>query len=83
MAGKIIADISLAEEPHALASALKFPVTTVKSFLRKLRDEDVLKLKMITDDGKEYIAVDPVTNAYLLRPSKNWAKFKKEYAAKK
>ena len=79
MAGEIIDDISWAEEPHSLAEHLEYPVTTVKSFLKKLRDEEVVETETITQDGEEFIAVDPVTNAYLLSPSKNWDEFKKEY----
>jgi DNA-binding MarR family transcriptional regulator len=79
MSKEIIEDIAWAEEPHTLAERLGFPVTTVKSFLKKLRDEDIVETKTVTEDGREYIAVDPETNAYLLMPSTNWEKFKKEY----
>jgi hypothetical protein len=82
MAKKIIGDIKWAEQPHSLSEELDYPVTTVKSFLRKLRDEDVLELRVIVDDGIEYIAVDPDTNAYMLRPSKNWSTFAKEFKNK-
>jgi hypothetical protein len=79
MSKEIIDDIAWAEEPHTLAERLDFPVTTVKSFLKKLRDEEIVRTKTVTEDGREYIAVDPETNAYLLMPHTNWDKFKREY----
>ena len=79
MAKEIIDDISWAEEPHSLAEYLGYPVTTVKSFLKKLWDQDIAKTKEIELDGESYVAVDKETGAWLLQPSTNWAAFKKEF----
>lgn len=79
MAQEIIKDISWGEEPHALAEFLDFPVTTVKSFLKKLRDEEVVETLTIEHEGQEFIAVDPKSGAYALKPSTKWAAFKKEF----
>ena len=79
MSAKIVQDPSWAEEPHVLAEELNYPVTTVKSFLKKLRDEEILEVKTLEFEGDHYVAVDDVTGAYLLTPSKNWNPFRDEY----
>ena len=79
MAGEIIKDISLAQEPATLADKMDFPTTTVKSYLKRLRDLDVFDTEEVKIDGKTYVAVSPLTRAFLLIPSKNWSDFKTEY----
>lgn len=77
---KILEDIANAEEPAVLSDMLDIPVTTVKSFLKKLRDEGVLEVKSVMVDGEQYVAVNPVSMAFLLQPSKNWHKLKDEFS---
>jgi|CXWL01.1.fsa_nt_gi hypothetical protein len=79
IAGEIIKDISMAQEPATLADKVNYPVTTIKSFLKRLRDLDVFNTEEVQIDGKTYVAVSPVTRAFLLVPSKNWSDFKNEY----
>ena len=81
MASEIVKDISWAESPHELSEHLEMPVTTVKSFLKKLRDQDVLTEKVVKEEGHEYVLVDPVTGAFYLKPSSLWSDFKRETKA--